>query len=176
MKINIVGSSGSGKSTLARRLSTHFELTYIEMDSIFWKDNWEESSFEEFANNLSRVIPEDDWVLDGNYSKTNYIKWEDIDMIVWLDYGFLRTFYQCIKRSLYRSFTKNQIWGNSNNKETFKRVFLSSDSIILFMIKNYRKNRLKFLMDIQNNKDIKFIVLKSPKETKAFLKTLGIFS
>ena len=58
-KINVVGTSGSGKSTFSRTLATKLVHPYIEMDAIFWKANWQESSDEEFFSDfLSRPYGE----------------------------------------------------------------------------------------------------------------------
>ena len=39
-----------------------------------------------------------DWVLDGNYTRTTSIKWKEVDMVIWIDYSFLRTLFQAIHR------------------------------------------------------------------------------
>ena len=40
--INVIGTTGSGKSTFARKLARQLELTPIEMDDLFWLDDWQE--------------------------------------------------------------------------------------------------------------------------------------
>ena len=48
-RINVVGTSGSGKSTFARELAELLKLLYYEMDQLFWKLDWQESSDDEFS-------------------------------------------------------------------------------------------------------------------------------
>jgi len=41
-RINVVGTSASGKSTFARMLAQKLQLDYIELDDLFWLDDWQE--------------------------------------------------------------------------------------------------------------------------------------
>ena len=91
-RINVIGTSGSGKSWLAKNLATTLNIDYIEMDALNWKPDWQEASPEEFLDGLQRAVAGDSWVLDGNYSRTNDLKWKQADTIIWVDYGFFLTF------------------------------------------------------------------------------------
>ncbi len=53
-RINVIGSSGSGKSTFAKALAQKLDVTHIEMDKLFWKAGWQESTDHEFFSNLKR--------------------------------------------------------------------------------------------------------------------------
>ena len=43
-RINVVGTSSSGKTTFSIRLAQKLKLTYIELDDLFWLDDWQEST------------------------------------------------------------------------------------------------------------------------------------
>ena len=43
-KINVVGTSAVGKTTFAKKLAEKLQLHYIELDDLFWLDDWEETS------------------------------------------------------------------------------------------------------------------------------------
>ncbi len=101
-RINVIGTSGSGKSTFSRLLASELKYPYVEMDAIFWKPNWQESSDEEFFANLADRLSAEHWVLDGNYNRTAEIKWNRVDSIVWVDYSFVRTLFQAVKRPDFR--------------------------------------------------------------------------
>jgi len=75
MRINVIGTSGSGKSTFSKMLAKKMNVPYVEMDALHWKANWKESSDEELFNKLKNALSSEKWVLDGNYSKTEHIKW-----------------------------------------------------------------------------------------------------
>src|SRR5215510_10069151 len=69
-RINVVGTSGSGKSTFARELAELLNLPCYEMDQLFWKSDWHESSDNELFRKVHEVTSRSRWVLDGNYTRT----------------------------------------------------------------------------------------------------------
>ena len=46
-----------------------------------------------------------DWVPDGNYNRTRDVKWRDVDLVVWIDRGFIRTLWQAVTRASRRART-----------------------------------------------------------------------
>ncbi len=171
-RINVIGTSGSGKSTFSKQLAESLSIPYIEMDKHFWKPNWTESSDEEFFASLTPELAQPQWVLDGNYSRTQALKWKNVDTIIWLDYSFPRTFSQAMKRAIHRIVTQEEFWEGTGNTETFRQTFMSKESILLWTITSYRKVRQRYLALKQdpNYAHIKFIHLTSPQETQVFLK------
>lgn len=171
MKINVVGSSGSGKSTLAKRLAAELDIPYLEMDQLFWGPNWTESSDEVFFQRLRDVFAQHPaWVLDGNYSRTQSLKWQEVEMVVWVDYSFARTLFQSVKRALTRALSKKELWPNTGNTESWLRLF-TKESIVWWMISNYDRNRTRYLkmMQSEDYAHIRFVQLRSPKEMEDFL-------
>ncbi len=64
MKIAIIGYSGSGKSTLARKLANFYQLPVLHLDSVHFKENWQECSDEDmnqavlnFLNSNAEAAP-----------------------------------------------------------------------------------------------------------------------
>ncbi|HBC3480974.1 TPA: adenylate kinase [Vibrio parahaemolyticus] len=173
-RINVIGTSGSGKSTFSRMLASELKYPYLEMDALFWKPNWQESSDEEFFANLADRLSDEQWVLDGNYNRTAEIKWSRVDTIVWVDYSFVRTLFQAVKRALVRIVTKQELWGKTGNVESFRKSFLSKDSIILWTLKTYSKNRARYteLLNDPKYSHIKFVRITSPQKAKVFISEL----
>lgn len=173
-RINVIGTSGSGKSTFSRMLARELNYPYLEMDAMFWKPNWQESSDEEFFATLADRLSNEHWVLDGNYNRTAEIKWNRVDTIVWIDYSLARTLFQAVKRALIRIATKQELWDKTGNVESFRKSFLSKDSIILWTLKTYSKNRARYTELLKNPKysHIKFIRVTSPKKAKTFINGL----
>ncbi|MCX4027647.1 hypothetical protein H0A36_11605 [Endozoicomonas sp. SM1973] len=112
----------------------------------------------------------DKWVLDGNYPRSTPVKWKAVDTIIWIDYSFPRTLYQAITRALNRSLTKQELWPGTGNRESFGKLF-SKDSIVLWTIKTYYKNKAKYsqLAADEAYKHIKFVRLKNPRECQGYL-------
>lgn len=173
-RINVVGTSGSGKSTFSRMLAGKLDYPYLEMDAIFWKPNWQESTDDEFFSNLSAKLAQDCWVLDGNYNRTVPIKWGRVDTVIWVDYSFPRTVYQAVKRAFIRSLTKQELWCKSGNVETFRKSFFSRDSVILWTLKTYKSNRKRYgeMFADPKFKHINFVRVTSPKMAKAYINQL----
>lgn len=173
-RINVVGTSGSGKSTFSRLLAGALDYKYIEMDAIFWKPDWQESIDEEFFAALESQLASDTWVLDGNYSRTGSIKWARVDTVIWIDYSFTRTIYQAVKRAFVRSISKQELWQNTGNVESFKKSFFSKDSIILWTLKTYKTHRARYqrLLVDPDYSHINFIRITSPKEARAYITKL----
>lgn len=173
MKINVIGTSASGKSTFSRQLARIVDVPYIEMDKIFWGPNWYCPSEEEFLKNLQSKLAGENWVLDGNYESSTDIKWNNVDVVIWIDYSFSRTIYQSITRAINRVFSKQELWPDTGNIETPGRLF-SKNSIILWAIKTYYPNKKKYKMLMQSEKYsyIEFVHLNSPAESKVYLENI----
>lgn len=170
-RINVIGTSGSGKSTLSKQLAAQLEYPYHEIDALFWKPNWTQTPDSELLDKIADITHQPYWVLDGNYSRTEPVKWQHVDTIIWVDYSFPRTFYQALKRALSRWLSGKELWPGTGNKETLGNLLLSKDSILLWTLRNYAKNRRRYsaLMQSPDYPHIRFVRLRSPAETQAFL-------
>ena len=176
MKVNVVGTSGSGKSTLARRLAQAMSVPCIEMDTLYWRKNWQGCSDEEMLTALSaRLTASDGWVLDGNYNRTRSLKWQDVDMVIWVDYGFWRTLRQVTCRAIGRARSQKELWPGTGNRESFRRAFLSRESIIWWMLKTWRNNRRRYLADMADPVygHIRFVRLRTQRDAEALVAGLA---
>ncbi|AHG21782.1 adenylate kinase [Chania multitudinisentens RB-25] len=177
MKVNVVGTSGSGKSTMARQLAQKLAVPYIEMDKLYWQPGWQGTHGDEFLLKVTQALADaaEGWVLDGNYNRTKAIKWREVDWVIWLDYGFFRTLWQVTRRTLLRAWQETELWPDTGNRESIYRAFFNRrESIIWWMLTSYRRNRRKYLAEMQDacNGHIRFIRLRSPAETALFLASL----
>ena len=172
MRINIIGTAGSGKSTFSKQVAKKLKIPYVELEALAWKSNWAEATDEELFSKLERHLSSDDWVLDGNYSKTRHIKWKKCQVVVYLDMPFHIIFYRLLRRTLIRIFTGEELW--AGNKETFWRQFFTRDSVIWWGLSNFSPKRRYYLIDSNNPKysHIKFVRLHSQKDVEDFLHTL----
>jgi len=174
-RINVIGTSGSGKTTFSRQLAQKLGYPYIEMDALYWKANWQETEDEEFFAKIAAETNQKTWVLDGNYSRADSIKWKRADTIIWIDYSLSRTLYQSIKRTLIRCWTKQELWPNTGNKETFGKSFFSRDSVVRWMLVSYKQNQIRYaqLPLDANLAHINFVRLTSPNMAKVYLENLS---
>ena len=174
MRINVVGTSGSGKSTFAKSLAEILAIPYFEMDAIVWEPDWTFPEDNELFSKLSAALEGESWVLDGNYTRTLPIKWEDVDTVIWLDFNFPRTLIQATIRAFARVFAKEELWPGTGNRETLRKLF-SRQSILLWTIKTHGRNRKKFTgyMGSPDFSHIKFIRLRSPQEAENYLNKIA---
>ncbi|MDK4746397.1 (d)CMP kinase [Leclercia adecarboxylata] len=172
MKINIVGTSGSGKSTLARRMAAELALPYIEMDTLYWLPDWQGTPDHLLFARLETVLnASPGWVLDGNYNRTRPVKWRNVDLVVWVDYGFVRTLRQAVTRAAKRAWTQQELWPGTGNRESFRRSFFSRESILLWTMKTWRSNRVRYEADMQNPAfaHIRFVRITSRQQANALI-------
>lgn len=174
-RINIVGTSGSGKSTFGRQMAEILNYPYHEMDTLFWKADWQESDDQEFMDKVRQATASSSWILDGNYNRTVPVKWAHADTVIWIDHSFARTLYQAVKRAFIRCLTKQELWPGTGNKETFRKSFFSKDSVVLWTIKTHGSNRKRYegMMDSDKYQHIRFIRLSGHKQIKQFLAELA---
>lgn len=169
MRINVVGTSGSGKSTFARQIAAKCNLPYVEMDALFWKPNWTESTDEEFFPRLEEALSSDDWVLDGNYQRTQPIKWRRVQTVVYLDLPLRVVLYRMIRRCLVRGLKREELW--AGNRESLWKHLFTRDSMILWTISSFPKLRRRYTdaFEMPEHSHIKFVRLCSRKETEDFI-------
>jgi len=173
LRINVVGSSGSGKSTTARLIADRLNVPYIEIDALFWKPNWTESTETELNDKLTQTLAAEAWVLDGNYARTVPIKWQRAQMIVWLDLPYWLIMYQVITRTLRRSLQQEELW--SGHRESLWKAFIQKDSVIYWSLTNLSRIRRRYLKAMEDPQfaHLQFIRLRSRGDVRHFLDTLA---
>ena len=69
-KIIVIGCSGSGKTTFSEKLRDKLGLPLFYLDAIWHKPDRTHISREEFDGKLSEILAQEQWIIDGNYSRT----------------------------------------------------------------------------------------------------------
>ena len=85
-RILVVGPSGAGKSELSRKLKRKLNIPLIHLDNIFWKEDKTHIPREEFDQKLDEILRQDEWIIDGDYSRTYEVRMQAADTIIFLDY------------------------------------------------------------------------------------------
>lgn len=171
-RINVVGTSGSGKTTYSKKLAEVLSVPYIEMDAIFWGPNWQWPRDDEFFFKLTTSLEIESWVLDGNYTRTTPIKWAKVDCVIWLDFPFWKTVSRVLRRAVKRAITREEIWQGTGNRESLRKCFFSKESIVLWAIKTYSKNKQKYeaMMNDPKYRHIEFVRVRSTKDGERLLR------
>lgn len=85
-KIIVIGCPGSGKSTFSRALHKITEIPLYHLDLLFWNEDKTTVEKSVFLDRLSKIIEEDEWIIDGNYNSTMELRIEKCDTVIFLDY------------------------------------------------------------------------------------------
>ncbi|MDX2232664.1 MAG: AAA family ATPase [Leptolyngbyaceae cyanobacterium bins.349] len=169
-RISIVGTTGSGKTTLARQVAQHFQIPHIELDALNWEPNWTAALPQVFRKRVSKALNSDRWVVDGNYSGVRDIVWSRADTVVFLDYSFWLIMRQLLRQTLQRSLKQEELW--NGNREDIRKSFLSQESIVLWMLQTYQRNRKKYPLLFQRPEytHLSVVHLQSPEMAEWLLR------
>ncbi len=162
----IIGSSGSGKTTLALKMSEKLSLPLIHLDYHFWKANWEASSDKEWRNKLEKLVKEDKWILDGNFTSSLDIRLNRADTIVFVDLPRFTRMYRVIKRWCQNR-KRNRADLPPGCKEKIDMKLLKS---VWYFGKKRKPEIIKLLEQHKVNKNI--FILNSSSEIEQFIKKL----
>ncbi len=164
-RILIIGCGGAGKSTLARQLGEQTGLPVVHLDKLFWKPGWEESSEEEMDIKISRELEKSQWIMDGNYNRTLPRRLECCDTVIWLDYPRLTCLLGVLKRVITNCGTVRPDMGEGC-AERFDMEFLK-------WVWNFNeKHRSRFHGLREQTPNVHWLILKSRRKARAFLKSM----
>lgn len=85
-KIIVIGPSGAGKSTFSRKLNKIINVPIYHLDNLFWKVDKTHIEKDLFDLKLNEILEQDEWIIDGDYSRTYEIRFKNADTIFFLNY------------------------------------------------------------------------------------------
>jgi adenylate kinase family enzyme len=72
----------------------------IHLDSLFWKSGWIASIDEEWNQTIAELVRKDQYIMDGNYSRTISIRMKEADTIFFFDFSRYLCIYRAFKRRI----------------------------------------------------------------------------
>ncbi|WP_438349999.1 DNA topology modulation protein [Paenibacillus sp. FA6] len=162
-RVMIIGSGGSGKSTLARKLSNITRLPLYHLDAYYWQPGWIATPNEEWDTFQQELILNNEWIIDGNYSRTLDIRIARADTIIFFDLSPWITTFRVIKRRIkYHGRTRPDL--NEGCPEQLDWEFIR-------WVWNFRKHKRPAILDKLkiHEKDKNIIILRSFREVKSLL-------
>ncbi len=84
-RIIVIGSPGSGKTTFSEKLQAKINLPLYYLDAIWHRADRTHISREEFDHKLSCILNKEQWIIDGNYSRTLERRIEACDTVYLFD-------------------------------------------------------------------------------------------
>lgn len=163
-RIAVVGAGG--KTTLAAELSIRLGVPHVELDALFWEPNWVQAETDVFRQRVAEATSGDAWVVEGNHTRARDLVWPRAETIIWLDYSLRLVVWRTFRRSLRRIRSRENLW-NSGNNETVRNTFFSTESLLLWHLRNLRRRRRKYdvLLAPHGTKSVR---LRSPKELRVW--------
>lgn len=145
-RIAVLGTSGCGKTHVAKRLAVILGVPYVCSDAILWGPNWTQKPPPDQLSGYDEATRRGAWTFDGNLGNAtraeNALVLARVDTLVWLDLPFWRVFSQLLARTIKRAWTREELW--HGNRESWRVSFFTRDSILLWAIRTYRPNRLRY--------------------------------
>jgi len=168
-RIIVIGVTGAGKSTLANDMATRLGVRDVELDALYWEQNWTAAATDVFRARVVDALQGDRWVASGNYSKARDITWGKANTLVWLDYPIHVAAWRLFWRTIGRIRSNDETWGG--NRERWQDHFLSRDSLFLWLLKTHGRYRRTFpeILTEPAYSHLRVVRLRTPKETRAWL-------
>ncbi|WP_319531484.1 topology modulation protein [uncultured Cohaesibacter sp.] len=163
-RIVILGCAGSGKSTLSRALSDKLGLPIVHLDRLYWNANWQMKDKSDFTQNVAEAINEECWIMDGNYLSTAPARLASADLTIFLDTPRWLCLTRVIKRTLIY-YKRNRPDMPTGCNERFDWDFLT-------YVWSFNRTHRPRLMDVLKDHHGLLVTLKSPREARAFIKSL----
>ncbi len=171
-RIIIIGNGCSGKTTLARKLAGILRVSHIQLDAIHWKPDWVSRPRDEFRQLTRAAVSSEQWVADGNYSVVRDIVWDRATALIWLNYSFPLVLWRAVSRTSKRAILKEELY--SGNRETIRQAFLSTDSMILWVIKSHHSKRKRYPLILKEPEFAHLEVIELKNQKEADVLVLGI--
>jgi shikimate kinase len=140
-RVVVLGVTGSGKTTTAARAARYLSAKHVELDALYWGPNWTPVDIPVFRERVAEAIADVAcWVTDGGYASHVWdITWKSADTILWLDYPLTFVMARLLRRSVRRIVSRELLW--SENRESFRKQFLSGESLFVWALKTHGKYR-----------------------------------
>lgn len=171
-RVIVIGTSGAGKTSFARELARRAGLPHVELDALHWAPRWTERPRAEFLAGVRAATAGERWVVDGNYSISRPITWTRATQIVWLNYGRAVVWPRVLWRTLARTLSREPLW--HGNRESLLKAFGSRDSILLWSVQTFAKNRAKYaaLRASGEFPQAEWLEFRDPRQARAWLRQM----
>ena len=136
----IASASANGKTTLARMAAARIGVPCIELDALVHGPGWTETPTESLRAQLTPILAEAGWVIDGTYThKLGDLILRAADEVVWLDLPISTWMPRLIRRTIRRAVTREELW--NGNRETLGSVLGGRDSLFVHALRTHRARR-----------------------------------
>ena len=165
-RVAIIGCPGVGKTFFSIELSkltglpiTHLDYFYHQKKFSYYEDKKARIVF------VKKVIKQDGWIMDGNYSSTFEERFKRADTVVFFDYPRRLTMFRVLKRRIIYQFKRRQEMPSEWKEQ--------ADLDFLRYVWNFNKvQRTRILEALDKCKPKKLIVFYKPSDAKSYLEKI----
>lgn len=157
-KVIVIGSPGAGKSTFARKLRDKTNLPLYYLDMLWHKADKTTVSQEEFDTRLCEILQQEQWIIDGNFSRTLEMRLQVCDTVFLLDFPV----EVCLSGVESRIGKKrvDMPWIETEFDEEFKQWILDFPNIrlpqIYTLLEKYKENKEIVIFNSREEADAYF--------------------
>ena len=99
-RIVVIGPLGAGKSTLALKLGRLLGISVHHLDWLYWGDTWTPTPPAEWQALLDRIVADESWIIDGNFTSSLPQRLAAADTVIYLDVPPLTSTIRAIRRRI----------------------------------------------------------------------------
>jgi adenylate kinase family enzyme len=167
-RVIVIGTSATGKSTFAQQLATIKSMPLVQLDPLFWDKDWTPKPKEEFIRLIEAATAQNEWLVDGNYGAVREQLWSKANVVIWLNYSLPVVLWRGLKRTVKRVISQQELW--HGNKESFRRSFLSRESILVWILTTHARRTREFeALKASGEYTLEWIEFKHPRQAKQWL-------
>lgn len=167
----VLGAGGAGKTKFALELGRILQLPVIHLDRHYWQPGWVASSNDAWDQKVIELAAADQWIMDGNYSRTLEPRLRRAQAVVLVDPPTIQCLWGVIRRMWFSGHRPRP------DLAAGCRERLMPDPQFLYYVASYkRRSRPKVFRRIGEARHVRFHHLRGRSETRAFLRGLRMSS
>lgn len=165
-RIHLCGPPGAGKSTLAMTLHRRLGLPLIHLDQEFWGPDWTPMPLPQWFEKTETLALRPEWIIDGTYSRTLYLRLPHAEAVVLLDYPRWLCLWRVCRRWLRH-------WGQQRADMAAGCRERLTLKFFLYVWRFHRREMPVVFDTLQLlDPDQLLLVFRSPRELRKFLDVL----
>jgi adenylate kinase family enzyme len=162
----LLGAGGSGKTTLAVELGRILSLPLIHLDRHYWGPGWVAPPDDVWEARVRKLVQQDEWIMDGNYSRTLDLRLPRAQAVILLDPPTVVSLSGVIRRGLFQR-GRGRIDLPDGCQE-----HAPSAEFLRYVVSYKWRSRPKVLNKVRGASHVRFFHLRSRGEAQRFLREL----